>query len=85
MVRLRKVLPRVPMRRMPAGYIPMALEHFTFGRMSGSNRKPGEVDEMNHYRKGVPGDWRNYFTDRHIKAFRERYGDLVERLGYPPG
>lgn len=84
MVRLRKVLPRAPLRRLPHGYIPMTLEHFTFAKMSGSDRKPGDVDEMNHYRKGVPGDWRNYFTDRHVKAFRQRYGDLVERLGYPP-
>ena len=82
--RLHKVLPRIPLRTLPYSYIPMVLERFTFTRLA-SGRKPGEVDEMNHYRKGVPGDWRNYFTERHLKAFRQRYGDLAERLGYPAG
>jgi hypothetical protein len=84
LVPARRWLPRLPIHQLPRGYVPWMLEHFTFARMSHSNRKPGEVDEMNHYRKGIPGDWRNYFTERHIKAFHERYGDLVERLGYPP-
>ncbi len=74
---------RIPMDRLPYAYLPNALNHFTFTRLS-KGRKPGEVDEHSHYRKGVPGDWRNYFTDVHMKAFRERYGDLAERLGYPP-
>lgn len=80
----RKVLPRLPLRTLPHAYIPTVLDRFTFTSLSGSQRRPGEVDEMNHYRKGIPGDWRNYFTARHMKAFRERYGDLAERLGYPP-
>lgn len=73
---------RVPLKQLPSGFIPLTLGFHTFTRLSHSDRKPGEVDEMNHYRKGVPGDWRNYFTERHLKAFRQRYGDLAERLGY---
>jgi hypothetical protein len=84
LIPVRRSLPRLPIRRLPRGYVPWALDYFTFAKMSNSNRKPGEVDEMNHYRKGIPGDWRNYFTERHLKAFRQRYGDLAERLGYPP-
>ncbi|GIH10188.1 hypothetical protein Rhe02_82550 [Rhizocola hellebori] len=80
----KRALPRIPIKRLPRGYVPRTLEFFTFAKMSNSTRKPGEVDEMSHYRKGIPGDWRNYFTERHAKAFRQRYGDLVERLGYPP-
>ncbi len=84
LIPVRRKLPRLPISQLPRGYVPWALGYFTFAKMSNSNRKPGEVDEMNHYRKGIPGDWRNYFTDRHMKAFRQRYGDLAERLGYPP-
>ncbi len=84
LIPVRKALPRLPIRQLPRGYVPWALDHFTFARMSNSTRRPGEVDEMNHYRKGIPGDWRNYLTERHLKAFRQRYGDLIERLGYPP-
>jgi hypothetical protein len=45
-------------------------------------RKPGEEDPASHYRKGLPGDWRNYFDAKHIDAFKARYGPLVIKLGY---
>ncbi|WP_196279134.1 sulfotransferase domain-containing protein [Catellatospora vulcania] len=81
--RLRRALPAFTLRRLPRSFVPLALDHYTFTRLSYSDRRPGDVDEMNHYRNGVPGDWRNHFTERHRKAFRARYGDLAERLGYP--
>lgn len=79
---LRKVLPHVPLRRLPPAYIPDVLDRFSFTKLSRSGRKPGEVDENSHYRKGVARDWENHLTARHLEVFRERYGDLVERLGY---
>ncbi|GIF97110.1 sulfotransferase domain-containing protein [Catellatospora citrea] len=81
--RLRRTLPAFTLGRLPRSYPRLAVNHYTFTRLSDSDRRPGEVDEMNHYRNGVPGDWRNHFTERHRKAFRARYGDLAERLGYP--
>ncbi|MBV1853687.1 sulfotransferase domain-containing protein [Catellatospora tritici] len=81
--RVRRALPWPTLGRLPRAYVPLAVGHHTFTRLSYSDRRPGEVDEMNHYRKGVPGDWRNHFTERHRSAFRARYGDLAERLGYP--
>jgi hypothetical protein len=30
----------------------------------------------------VARDWENHFTARHHEVFSERYGDLVQRLGY---
>ncbi|MEU8080689.1 sulfotransferase domain-containing protein [Catellatospora citrea] len=80
--RLRRALPAFTLDRLPRSYPQLAVDHYTFTRLSDSDRRPGEVDEMNHYRNGVPGDWRNHFTERHRKAFRARYGDLAERLGY---
>lgn len=45
-------------------------------------RKKGETDEKSHYRKGQANDWKNHFEPQHVEAFKARYGDLVERLGY---
>jgi hypothetical protein len=81
-LRRRLRLGRLPLRRLPAGYLPWALGRFSFQRLSGG-RQVGVEDRDSHYRLGVAGDWRNHLTDRHLAAFRERFGDLAERLGYP--
>ena len=47
-------------------------------------RGKGESDVNSHYRKGKAGDWRYHFTDEHIGAFVEQFGDLAEVLGYEP-
>ena len=47
-----------------------------------ARRRRGEEDPRSHYRKGQPGDWRNHFTEEHVAAFKEKFGDLVVRLGY---
>ena len=47
-----------------------------------ARRRKGEEDPRSHYRKGQPGDWRNHFTEEHVAAFKEKFGDLVVRLGY---
>ena len=49
-----------------------------------ARRRKGEEDPRSHYRKGQPGDWRNHFTEEHVAAFKEKFGDLVVRLGYEP-
>jgi len=36
-----------------------------------------------HVRNPTSGQWREHFTPKVRAAFNERYGDLVERLGYP--
>jgi lipopolysaccharide transport system ATP-binding protein len=45
-------------------------------------RKRGEEDLTAHERKGIAGDWKNHFTDRVAKAFKEHYGDLLVAAGY---
>ena len=49
-----------------------------------TRRAPGTEDTSNHYRKGVAGDWRNYFDARLTKLFNARYGPLCQALGYEP-
>ena len=45
-------------------------------------RSKGKEDTKSHYRKGVGGDWVNHLTEEHVAAFKERWGDLVLKLGY---
>lgn len=47
-----------------------------------TGRRRGEERTTTFYRKGVAGDWRNYFTDEDKRTFRETAGDLLVHLGY---
>jgi lipopolysaccharide transport system ATP-binding protein len=59
-----------------------AVRSCRFEAMTG--RRRGREDPQAHERKGVAGDWRNYFTDRVSRAFSDRYGALTEAAGYQP-
>ena len=50
-----------------------------------SGRKPGEEDVTSHERKGIAGDWRNYFTPKVTREFKQRYGSLLVATGYEKG
>ncbi len=52
-----------------------------FQQISGG-RPRGCEDEAAHARKGIAGDWRNYFTDRVRRAFKTRFGGLLVATGY---
>jgi len=45
-------------------------------------RQQGVEDTQSHFRKGVSGDWKNYFDEPVMAYFREVTGDLLETLGY---
>lgn len=56
-----------------------------------TNLSEGEIEEVAEgifdqqaatFRKGVMGDWRNYFTPEHKRAFKEVAGQLLIELGY---
>ncbi|MFM8271841.1 MAG: sulfotransferase domain-containing protein [Gemmata sp.] len=47
-------------------------------------RKRGEEDLLAHERKGVAGDWRNYFTPGLARLFRDRFGETLVATGYEP-
>ena len=72
---------RFPQNQISSSLLDKQLEKSSFQRLS-KGRKQGEVDEKSHYRSGKHGDWRNHFTPRVLAEFRERFGDLVVRLGY---
>lgn len=45
-------------------------------------RSKGKENTDSHYRKGVAGDWANHFTPEHVAHFKERYADLLVKMGY---
>ena len=50
-----------------------------------SGRKRGVEDTHAHERKGIAGDWRNYFTDAVRKEFKRCYGSVLVATGYERG
>ena len=66
---------------VPARELDELYERTCYRRQAGGRRQ-GAEDVHAHFRKGVSGDWQNYF-DRTIEVhFRSRAGDLIEELGY---
>jgi hypothetical protein len=59
-------------------------EKWSFKKMSG--RAPGMEDKKSFYRKGVRGDWKNYFDNACIQAYKTarngEWQDLLVQLGY---
>lgn len=56
-------------------------DRYAFSRLS-HGRDQGSEDVSSHYRKGVAGDWVNYFTPRVRDHYYRVTGDLTEALGY---
>jgi len=47
-----------------------------------TKRKQGEESTNSFLRKGIQGDWKNYFGEEEKEAFKKYTGDLLIRLGY---
>ena len=58
-----------------------AIKRARFERVSGG-RTRGQEDVNAHQRKGIAGDWRNYFTPAVKEAFKERAGPILIAAGY---
>jgi hypothetical protein len=85
---LNRTLGKTPFNRLFSGKGKIPSERLlgnvhqkSFKFLSGG-RNQGVENSKNHYRKGVPGDWQNYFTQIHAKRFIELYGNLLIQLGY---
>lgn len=50
-----------------------------------AGRQRGTEDVKSHERKGISGDWKNHFTDKVKKEFKEKYGQLLIATGYESG
>jgi len=53
---------------------------YSFERMSG--RKPGEEDKTNFMRKGISGDWKNYFSKEARQILDFYAGKELIYMGY---
>jgi len=74
-------VPRLPVQTIPASTLEAITDRLSFARLSGG-RTRGQENVNSHYRKGVHGDWKNHFTNEHIRLFKARYNDLLIQLGY---
>jgi hypothetical protein len=85
MYQARSRYPRLPTFEQPEkipGWVLLSFVYENrFSKLAGG-RKSGEENVKSHYRKGKSGDWKNHFTDAHKTFFKERYNDLLVKLGY---
>ncbi len=58
------------------------LQRFSFKRKTGRDR--GTEDRKSFSRKGVSGDWRNYFSKESRQIFDHYAGQALIELGYEP-
>ncbi len=72
---------RLPMRRIPGERLLGIAFDQRFEKHAGGREK-GKEDASSHYRRGVGGDWINHFEERHVALFKERWNELLLRLGY---
>src|SRR5215217_265753 len=61
--------------------VQQAVNSASFQKLS-KGRERGQEDTSSFYRKGIAGDWKNYFTERDKKIYKEEAGELLIRLGY---
>jgi hypothetical protein len=47
-----------------------------------SKRKAGEEDQTKFMRKGISGDWKNYFSREAAEVFDQYAGNLLIQIGY---
>lgn len=55
-------------------------DNYSFAKQA--NRKPGEEDKQSFLRKGISGDWKNYFNAEARQIFDHYCGDALIGLNY---
>ncbi len=69
--------------KVPPETLANVVHRLSFKQRSG--RKPGEGDKFSHYRKGVAGDWRNFFSRKIGQRFEELYPGVLALTAYETG
>lgn len=63
-----------------------AIEYNTFEQVTkrkyGENRSAGKEDQTKFQRKGVTGDWLNYFNDESKELIEMHMGSMMREMGY---
>lgn len=60
--------------------IELTVEKYSFERQT--RRKAGEENIQSNKRKGIIGDWKNYFSPKAAELFHKKAGDILMRLDY---
>jgi hypothetical protein len=83
--KFRSHYPRWPffkkINRIPAWMLFSLVYTNRFTKLAGG-RTQGQENIRSHYRKGMPGDWKNHFNEQHKKVFKDHHSDLLIKLGY---
>ncbi len=61
-------------------HLKSVIHRFSFENQT--KRKKGEENTKSFLRKGVRGDWKNYFGEKEKEEFKKYSQDLLVRLGY---
>lgn len=77
---LRRAVDGVSLRPIGQDKVNRAVELHDFTRLT--KRKQGDEDSDSFIRKGISGDWRNYFTAEAARVFDDYAGDILYELGY---
>lgn len=67
--------------RTSAAILDKCIETSSFEAMTGG-RRAGQEAPGAHVRKGVTGDWKNYFTQQDGEIFHALAGDMLKKHGY---
>jgi hypothetical protein len=62
-------------------YLKKIISEFSFSKFS-NGRKQGEEDKASHFRKGIIGDYKNYYTELHKALCKKAIGQDLITLGY---
>jgi hypothetical protein len=74
-------VPRWRMNSVSPAMIRKVTAQHAFVRKSGG-RNRGQLNTQHHYRNGMAGDWKKYFSPELTRCFKHRYNDLLVKLGY---
>ena len=77
---LRRVLKWISGAEPDSERMQRTIEKFSFENQTG--RKPGQSDPESKKRKGIVGDWQNYFTREAARIFDQRCGEALVACGY---
>ena len=78
----RRLLRGLSRKMLATGEIVLGAVYSSRFEAQTGGRERGTEDVGSHYRKGIAGDWVNYFEPQHVEAFNAHFGDLLSRLGY---
>jgi len=82
---VRKIKQHLPPPKHPNKITPERLLGIVYANRfaeKSDGRETGEEDPKSHYRKGISGDWVNYFRPVHVNYFKQHYQDVLVHLGY---